>query len=80
MLTGEPIFGMQSAESIAVESTVASNFSLVDGGITAYAPNGEVPLFASNALGTENSLLSFHYFGEDGPPAEVYCQSVRCET
>jgi hypothetical protein len=72
---------MQSAESIDSDSIVAQYFALVDGGMTAYAPNGGDPVFASNAVETENSLLSFHDF-KYGPPAsaEGYCQSVRSET
>jgi hypothetical protein len=80
MLTGEPIFGMQSAESIESDSIVAYDFALIDGGITTNSANDGDPVFASNAVGTENSLLSFHDVVLDGPAAEVYCESVRSET
>ena len=83
MLTDEPIFGMQSAESIVSDSIdsdviAAQDFSMVDGGITAYAPNSGNPVFVSNAVENENGVLSFQPFN-DGPPAEVYCESVRFE-
>jgi hypothetical protein len=80
MLTDEPIFGMQSAESIDSDSRIVTqDFVLVDGRITAYAPNGGDPVFASNPVENENGLLSFHRFKDDGPPAEVYCELVRSE-
>ena len=77
--------GMQSAESIAsdtIDSNViaAQDFSMVDGGITAYAPKDGDPVFVQNAVGNENSWLSFHRFKDGGPPAEVYCESVRSES
>jgi hypothetical protein len=74
MLTGEPIFGMQSAESIADASIAARNFIMVDGGITAYDPSD--PVFVSYPVDPVSGFLSFQPVG-DSPPAELYCESVR---
>ena len=69
---------MQTAESIDPYLIVAQDFVLVDGGITSYALKSGDPVFVSNAVEKENGWLSFHPF-KVGPPAKVYCESVRSE-
>ena len=67
-----------SAESI--DSIVAENFVLTDGGITAYAPDGGL-VGVSNSVATENGWLSF-LLPDEGvtvAPAEVYCELVGSE-
>ncbi|KAH9166036.1 hypothetical protein EDB89DRAFT_259404 [Lactarius sanguifluus] len=62
-----------TAESI--DSIVAQNFVLTNGGITAYASNGSL-VGVSNTVATENGWLSFLLPNEGVtiPPAEVYCE------
>ncbi|KAI9444487.1 hypothetical protein H4582DRAFT_1806987, partial [Lactarius indigo] len=62
-----------STESI--DSIVAQNFVLTNGGITAYGSNGS-PVAVSNPVATENGLLSF-LLPDEGvtiTPAEAYCE------
>jgi len=68
----------QSAESI--DSIVAQNFVLKDGGITAYASNGSL-VGVSNPVATENGWLPFLLHDKDVTiaPAEVYCELVSSE-
>ncbi|KAI9453021.1 hypothetical protein BJY52DRAFT_1290936 [Lactarius psammicola] len=62
-----------SAESL--ESIVAENFVLKDGGITAYALDGS-PVGVSDAVATEDGWALFALLdeGETIAPAEVYCE------
>ena len=75
---------MQSAESIvsnSIESNLiaAQEFSMFDGGITAYAGNSGDPVFVSNTVENMNAIVLFSPFNGGSPPAEVYCESVRSE-
>jgi len=62
-----------SAESID-SIQVAQDFVMIDGRITAYAPNGGGPVGVSNPVENENGRLSFHRFNDGGPAAGVYCE------
>lgn len=68
---------MQTAESIV--TILADNFVLVDGEMTAYAPDGDL-VGVSKTVPSENGLLSFR------TPAgnleigvtDIYCELVSC--
>jgi len=67
----------QSAESMKPESIIAKNFTLVDGGITAYGTDGRI-VGVSQEVPKENGFLSFLLpaYGVAASPAKVYCELV----
>lgn len=66
---------MQSNDSI--DSIIAQQFVLTDGGITAYGPDGSL-VGVSNPVANESGQLSFFIpdNGTTSSPAEVYCELV----
>jgi hypothetical protein len=66
---------MQTADSIV--TIVAADFDMVDGGVTAYAPDGSF-VGASKAVPSPNGLLSFqHPYGNiEILIAQIYCELV----
>ena len=63
------------------ESIVAKNFTMVDGGITAYGSDGGM-VGVSQEVPKENGFLSFVLpaYGEAASPAKVYCELVSLES
>jgi len=67
----------QSAESMKSESIIAKNFTMVNGGITAYGSDGRI-VGVSQEVPKENGFLSFLLpaYGAAASPARVYCELV----
>lgn len=71
----------QSAESMNSESIIAKNFTMVNGGITAYGSVGRIA-GVSQEVPKENGFLSFLLpaYGVAASPAKVYCELVSFKT
>lgn len=69
---------MQTAESIV--TILADNFVLVDGEMTAYAPDGDL-VGVSKTVPSENGLLSFrtHAGNLEIEVTDIYCELVSCK-
>jgi hypothetical protein len=68
---------MQSAESMDFQSTIARNFTMVDGGVTAYASDSSI-VGVSEQVPKEDGWLLFSRpeNGTTVSPAKVYCKLV----
>jgi len=71
----------QSAESMNSESIIAKNFTMVDGGITAYGSDGRI-VGVSEEVPKENGFLSclLPAYGVAASPAKVYCELVSIKS